>query len=62
MTYCGFATFFMVDRREKIKAHTRQNRVVTFQPLFSHWTPARCTPTTGAPTSSTTSSRNEWLG
>lgn len=38
MNFCEFAARFTVTNREKITAHTRQNRVVTFQPFFSNST------------------------
>ena len=33
MNFCEFAATFKLDRQQKIVAHTRDNRVVTFQPL-----------------------------
>lgn len=36
MNFCEFAATFKLDRQQKIDAHTRDNRVVTFQPYFSN--------------------------
>jgi len=36
MNFCEFAATFKLDRQQKIVAHTRDNRVVTFQPYFSN--------------------------
>ncbi|CAB1108166.1 unnamed protein product [Ectocarpus sp. CCAP 1310/34] len=38
MNFFEFAATFKTHRQQKIVAHTRKNRVVTFQPYFSHST------------------------